>query len=101
MRRAIGPDVAAIVAGTLLLLSPAAPAAADNGASGPVAAIAGAGAVTASRADVGSCVTLTGGGFDPRASVAVFDGRHAVRTVKAGTNGAIAAGVCFNGDARP
>ena len=101
MRRAIGPALAALGTGLLLLVVPAAPATADTGGGAAAAAIAAAGAVTASRADVGTCVTLTGGGFTPHAEVKVFDGREAVRTVRAGANGEIAAGVCFNGAARP
>ena len=98
MRRALGPVLAALVTG-LLLLAPSATAVTGSGSA--AASIARAGAVTASRAEVGSCVTLIGGGFAHGRPVSVHDGRQLVRTVKSGDNGAIAAGVCFNGAAKP
>ena len=106
MRRAVlGPVLAALTTGLMFASSAAASASASASAAGDTgggsAALARVGAVTASRADVGSCVTLTGGGFAPVAEISVSDGKHFVRTVKSGRNGAIAAGVCFNGNARP
>jgi hypothetical protein len=100
VRRALGPVLAALAAG-LLLASSAAPAAAGSSDGSAAGAIARLGAVTASRAEVGSCVTLTGGGFAPSTEVVVRDGHQQVRTVRSGANGAIAAGVCFNGAAQP
>ena len=100
MRRAFGPILAALATG--LLLSTSAVAFAANGSGRSAAdAIAAAGAVTASRAEVGSCVTLTGGGFVPSQQVSVVDDGAAVRTVHANSSGQIAAGVCFNGSASP
>jgi hypothetical protein len=106
VRRAVlGPVLAALTTGLLFASPAAATSASASGAAGDTgggsAALARLGAVTASRADVGSCVTLTGGGFAPVAEISVSDGKQQVRTVKSGTNGAIAAGVCFNGNARP
>jgi hypothetical protein len=99
-RAVIGPVLAALTTG-LMFASSAAVAAADTGGGSAASTLARVGAVTASRADVGSCVTLTGGGFVPAREISVSDGKQPVRTVKSGDNGAIAAGVCFNGNARP